>query len=91
MPSLAAKNDQAHRHLSMQFEARSTEKEYLAVVCGDVEFDSDVITESLGRLGLGRLRVRNGVRRIRTIVAGLKPSFAFLRLVQNGSGMDRAD
>ena len=54
---LAAKNDAAHRHLSMQFEARTTEKEYLAVVCGDVEFDSDVITEPVGRHPRDRTRM----------------------------------
>ena len=46
---VAAKNDQAHRHLSMQFERRVVAKEYHAVVSGEVAFDSDVIDRPLGR------------------------------------------
>ena len=46
---LAAKNDQAHNSLSRQFERREVRKEYLAVVAGDVGFDSDVIDRPLGR------------------------------------------
>jgi 23S rRNA pseudouridine1911/1915/1917 synthase len=54
---LAAKNDAAHRHLSRQFEKRRVEKEYLAVVRGDLEFDSDVIDRPLGRHTHDRTRM----------------------------------
>lgn len=46
---LAAKNDQAHTWLSRQFERRETRKEYLAVVTGEVGFDSDIVDRPLGR------------------------------------------
>lgn len=46
---LAAKNDSAHRHISMQFEKRRVLKEYVAVVTGELEFDSDVIDRPVGR------------------------------------------
>jgi 23S rRNA pseudouridine1911/1915/1917 synthase len=54
---LAAKNDAAHRHLGRQFEKRRVEKEYLAVVRGDLEFDSDVIDRPLGRHAHDRTRM----------------------------------
>lgn len=54
---LAAKNDAAHRHLSMQFEKRRVEKEYHTVVCGGPEFDSDVIDRPLGRHAHDRTRM----------------------------------
>ncbi len=61
---LAAKNDQSHRSLSMQFEKRRVEKEYVAVVAGEVEFDRDVIDRPLGRHKTDRTRmaVREGGR-----------------------------
>lgn len=46
---LAAKNDRAHAWVSRQFEHREMRKEYLAVVVGEVGFDSDIIDRPLGR------------------------------------------
>lgn len=40
---VVAKNNQIHAALSQQFEHRDVEKEYLAIVWGHVEFDSDFI------------------------------------------------
>jgi 23S rRNA pseudouridine1911/1915/1917 synthase len=54
---LAAKNDAAHRHISMQFEKRQVQKEYLAVVHGDPELDSDLIDRPLGRHAHDRTRM----------------------------------
>jgi len=44
-----AKTDEAHWRLSMQFEQRTTEKVYIAVVHGNPEFDEDVISIPIGR------------------------------------------
>jgi len=46
---LAAKTDAAHAALAAQFEARTVEKHYLAVVEGEPEYDSDLIDAPLGR------------------------------------------
>ncbi|KPJ62946.1 MAG: hypothetical protein AMS15_02225 [Planctomycetes bacterium DG_23] len=46
---LVAKNDQAHRNLSLQFEKRKIEKEYWVIVHGEVELDSDLIEARVGR------------------------------------------
>ena len=61
---LAAKTDQAHRNLGLQFERRRIEKEYVAVVSGQVAFDRDVIDRPLGRHATDRTRmaIREGGR-----------------------------
>ena len=46
---LAAKNDRAHNWLSRRFERREIRKEYMAVVAGNVGFDSDVIDRPIAR------------------------------------------
>jgi len=45
---LVAKNDQAHARLAAQFEARSIEKAYLAIVAGCPPRDRDVVEEPIG-------------------------------------------
>ena len=44
---LVARHDQAHGRLAMQFQARSIEKEYFAIVVGTPEMDSDIIDRSI--------------------------------------------
>ena len=75
---LAAKNDEVHRHLSKQFENRRVRKEYLAVVTGELEFDSDVIERPLGRDVHDRTRmaVRHGGR----------PSESFYEVIERFEG-----
>ena len=46
---VVAKTNRAHFSLATQFQERTTEKEYLAVVEGEPEFDGDVINHPLGR------------------------------------------
>lgn len=46
---LAAKTVQAHFNLAQQFEKRKTEKQYIALVEKEMEFDSDVIEKSISR------------------------------------------
>ncbi len=81
---LAAKNDQSHRSLSMQFEKRRVEKEYVAVVSGDVEFDSDVIDSPLGRHATDRTRmaIRDDGRRAESFYEVLERfgNFSYVRI-----------
>ncbi len=46
---VAAKTDHAHRHLSAQFEAHSTVREYLAVACGVPKSESGTINAPIRR------------------------------------------
>jgi RluA family pseudouridine synthase len=52
-----AKTSQAHRLLSAQFEARTVEKVYLALVHGVIEADEGVIDKPLWQFGSGRVGV----------------------------------
>jgi 23S rRNA pseudouridine1911/1915/1917 synthase len=52
-----AKNDQAHRKLSIQFAARSVEKIYLALVAGKLRKTAGVIEERIGRHPVDRQRM----------------------------------
>ena len=44
---LVARHDQAHNRLAIQFQSRSIEKEYFAIVVGTPEMDSDIIDRSI--------------------------------------------
>ncbi len=46
---IVAKTDEAHWRLSMQFEERTTEKVYLAIVHGEPSFDEDLIDVPIGQ------------------------------------------
>ncbi len=46
---IVAKTDEAHWRLALQFEQRTTQKTYLAVVHGEPEFDEDVIDAAIGQ------------------------------------------
>jgi len=45
---LVAKTDAAHKHLAQQFEQRTIHKEYLALVAGEPQRDSDYIERTIG-------------------------------------------
>jgi 23S rRNA pseudouridine1911/1915/1917 synthase len=45
---VVAKTDQAHLGLASQFEARTTEKEYVAIVVGALDRDRDAIDQPIG-------------------------------------------
>ena len=45
---VVAKTDQAHLHLASQFEQRTTEKQYFAIVVGSFAVDRDVIQHPIG-------------------------------------------
>jgi len=53
-----AKNDDAHRGLSLQFAARTVEKLYLALVAGKLRRNAGVIEEKIGRHPADRQRMR---------------------------------
>jgi 23S rRNA pseudouridine1911/1915/1917 synthase len=44
---LVARHDQAHGRLATQFQSRSIEKEYFAIVAGTPELDNDIIDRSI--------------------------------------------
>ena len=44
---LVARHDQAHGQLALQFESRSIEKEYFALVAGTPELDGDIIDRAI--------------------------------------------
>jgi len=46
---LVVKDEKVHKHLALQFENRTVTKEYLAVVKGEVELDSDRIDLPIGK------------------------------------------
>ena len=54
---LVAKDEQAHRDLSAQFQRRQVYKEYLAIVHGEVDRDSDYIEAAIGRHPRHRVRM----------------------------------
>lgn len=54
---LVIKSDLVHSDIARQFERRTVNKEYLALVEGDVELDSDVIELPIGRHAVNRLKM----------------------------------
>ncbi len=54
---LVVKNDLIHEAIAKQFEKRTILKEYLAIVEGDVELDSDVVELPIGRHKKDRLKM----------------------------------
>ena len=54
---VVAKNDEAHRRLSLQFAARTVEKIYLALVAGKLRRSAGVIEEKIGRHPVNRQRM----------------------------------
>ncbi|MGA2781246.1 MAG: RluA family pseudouridine synthase [Smithella sp.] len=54
---VAAKSDEAHHHLSAQFEKHDVHKKYLALVWGDVKGNHGEIVESVGRHPVNRKKM----------------------------------
>ncbi len=54
---VVAKTDRAHQHLAAQFEARTTEKHYTALVYGAIKTDAGRIDEPIGRDPRNRVRM----------------------------------
>lgn len=54
---VVAKNDRAHRSLSGQFKTRETEKQYVAVVSGEMKKGSGVFSSPIGRSPSNRVKM----------------------------------
>ncbi len=54
---VVAKNDPAHQNLAMQFKSRKIIKEYLALVHGEMNFESGTISLPIGRHPVDRKRM----------------------------------
>ena len=66
---VVAKNDEAHRHMSLSFKKRLTEKEYVAIAIGDLE-DEVLVDAAIGR---------HPVKRQSMTVGGSNPKTASTR------------
>ena len=60
---VAAKSDEAHRHLSAQFEKHEVQKKYLALVWGDVKGNHGEIVEPVGRHPVNRKKMSTNSKR----------------------------
>jgi 23S rRNA pseudouridine1911/1915/1917 synthase len=78
---LVAKDDLAHRRLAAQFEQRTVHKEYLALVSGTPERDSDYIERTIGPHPTNREKMA-----IRTPEDGGKEAVTFYQVVERFRG-----
>ena len=78
---IVAKDDKAHRELARQFEARTIQKEYLALVYGAPSRDSDFIEKPLGMHPTNREKVA-----IRLIEDGGKEAVTFYEVLERFDG-----
>lgn len=54
---VVAKNDRAHKSLSEQFKTRETEKEYVAIVSGEMKKNSGTFSSPIGRSPSNRIKM----------------------------------
>lgn len=54
---VVAKNDRAHKSLSEQFKTRETEKQYVAIVSGEMKKNSGVFSSPIGRSPSNRVKM----------------------------------
>jgi 23S rRNA pseudouridine1911/1915/1917 synthase len=78
---LVAKSDLAHRQLAQQFEQRTIRKEYLALVAGAPERDSDYIERTIGFHPTNREKMA-----IRLPTDGGKPALTFYEVIERFRG-----
>jgi 23S rRNA pseudouridine1911/1915/1917 synthase len=78
---VVAKDDHAHRRLAQQFEDRTIHKEYLALVWGTPERDSDYITRTIGFHPTNREKMA-----IRTPEDGGKEAVTFYEVLERFQG-----
>ncbi|MGD0279631.1 MAG: RluA family pseudouridine synthase [Smithella sp.] len=60
---VAAKSDDAHRHLSYQFEKHEVQKKYLALVWGDMKDNQGEIVKPVGRHTIDRKKMSTKTKR----------------------------
>jgi 23S rRNA pseudouridine1911/1915/1917 synthase len=65
---VVAKNDEAHRKLSLQFAAREVKKKYVGLVHGWVKKDSGTISKNISRDRVRRMRMTTRIEGGRTAV-----------------------
>jgi 23S rRNA pseudouridine1911/1915/1917 synthase len=78
---VVVKNDLAHRRLALQFELREVHKEYLALVYGVPERDSDYVERPIGFHPLSREKMA-----IRTLQDGGKPAVTYYEVAERFRG-----
>lgn len=78
---VVAKEDRAHRTLALQFEERSIAKEYLALVYGAPDRDSDYIERPIGPHPTVREKMA-----VRSLAEGGKPARTFYRVAERFDG-----
>ena len=78
---VVVKDDLAHRRLALQFELREVHKEYLALVYGVPERDSDYIEQSIGFHPVSRAKMA-----IRSAQDGGKPAVTFYEVLERFRG-----
>ncbi|MFQ5956257.1 MAG: RluA family pseudouridine synthase [Candidatus Brocadiales bacterium] len=81
---LVVKSDLVHSNIAEQFEKRKVHKEYVALVEGDVELDSDLVELPIGRHAINRLKmaVRHDEGRAATSVYEVMERFGDFTLVK---------
>jgi len=62
---VAAKTDTAHQRLAEQFKSREVQKQYLALVYGDIKEDSGTVTLAIGRHPVDRKKMSTRSRKAR--------------------------
>jgi 23S rRNA pseudouridine1911/1915/1917 synthase len=75
------KDDVAHRKLALQFELREVQKEYLAIVYGVPQRDSDYIDRPIGFHPITREKMA-----IRTLQDGGRPAITFYAVLERFAG-----
>ena len=78
---VVVKDDIAHRKIALQFELREVHKEYLALVYGVPQRDSDYIERPIGFHPVTREKMA-----IRTLEDGGKPAVTFYEVVERFAG-----
>jgi len=78
---VVAKDDQTHRKLALQFELRQVHKDYLALVSGVPERDSDYIEQPIGFHPTSREKMA-----IRAVSGGGKEAVTFYEVVERFRG-----
>ena len=78
---VVVKDDLAHRRLALQFELREVAKEYLAIVYGVPQRDSDYIDRPIGFHPITREKMA-----IRSLEDGGKPAVTFYEVVERFHG-----
>ncbi|GIW86794.1 MAG: pseudouridine synthase [Isosphaeraceae bacterium] len=78
---VVAKDDRAHKALALQFETRAVRKEYLALVYGQPDRDSDRIDQPIGMHPVHREKMA-----IRRVEDGARPAVTLYEVVERFCG-----